>query len=66
MAASAIPIAMEEKIHVIFDGIDTRLFRPAVVDPLHKDSNSSIDLLLESDTRILSFATRGMEPLRGS
>lgn len=61
------PLPWRKKIHVIFDGIDTRLFRPAVVDgPLHlKDSNSSIDLLLESDTRILSFATRGMEPLRG-
>ena len=61
------PGPQRRKLQVVFDGVDTQLFRPepwsgSVV--LHGDALEQ-PLRLESDLRVLSYGTRGMEPIRG-
>ena len=66
------PKAYHSKIDVIFDGIDTQFFRP----PTHEKQNKNHPITIQNrdtkqkfeiskDTRLISYATRGMEPLRG-
>ena len=66
--ASRFPRLLQPKLEVVFDGIDTGYFQPPVGDL------STSDLVLEgeydqlhvkSGEFLLSYATRGMEPLRG-
>ena len=61
------PVQHQDKIKVIFDGIDTNFFRPGVVEgdlTLHEEVAGQ-PLVFSSERRILSYATRGMEPVRG-
>ena len=66
------PEAYLSKIEVIFDGIDTHFFRP----PAHEKHRKNYPITIQNretkkkfeifkDTRLISYATRGMEPLRG-
>ncbi|KZR61785.1 hypothetical protein PMIT1303_01985 [Prochlorococcus sp. MIT 1303] len=61
------PIHHQPKIEVIFDGIDTSFYYPGTVDGICKlkGENSDIPLTIHPDSRVLSYATRGMEPVRG-
>ena len=69
---SQFPKEYQEKLEVIFDGIDERFFKPCG-DPLslknqeitikNRDTGEATSLLPKQ--KILSYATRGMEPLRG-
>ena len=61
------PPPPRRNLQVVFAGVDTRLFRPVpwsgpVV--LHGDGLDQ-PLRLEPDQRLLSYGTRGMEPIRG-
>ncbi len=62
------PNAYKKKIKVIFDGIDTSFFHPCTNASKQKDvvlTNTNEKLCLKGKERILSYATRGMETLRG-
>ena len=61
------PAHLQSKIKVIFDGIDTNFFRHGVVEGdlrLH-DEVTGHPFVFPPERRILSYATRGMEPVRG-
>jgi glycosyltransferase involved in cell wall biosynthesis len=67
---SQFPKLLQSRLQVIFDGIDTSFFQPAPKDfsrgctfPRVGDASESVTLS-DSDL-VLSYATRGMEPLRG-
>lgn len=64
---SQFPTSQQQRLKVVFDGVDTSLFRP---EPWSGDVElqgelAAQPLRLSPDARILSYATRGMEPLRG-
>lgn len=68
------PKAYHEKLVTIFDGIDTRFFHPldqAQSSQLRannitiKNRDTGSPITLEKSAKIVSYATRGMEPLRG-
>lgn len=55
------------KAHLIFDGVDVSFFSPRIIDgtlslPVE---NSDITYLIPPECRLLTYCTRGMEPLRG-
>ena len=58
-----------EKIKVIFDGVDTRIFYPALrrTRPILslKSGTSGQEIEIPDSVPLLTYATRGMEPLRG-
>ena len=61
------PRAQQSKLKVVFDGVNTRFFRPK---PWRGDLSVQGEameqpLVLPPEARLLSYATRGMEPLRG-
>ena len=61
------PQRQQGQLQVVFDGVDTRMFRPepwSGTVQLHGDAIEQ-PLLLEPQHRVLSYGTRGMEPLRG-
>ncbi len=67
---SQFPANLQKYLTVIFDGVDTNFFRP----PINKEDlfNNSVRIqgekdciLLKKNELLLSYATRGMEPLRG-
>lgn len=64
---SQFPQELQTKIKVIFDGVDLDFFKPPSCDTetleLRGDSGQTVKL--ETDDLVLSYATRGMEPLRG-
>ena len=64
---SQFPLAQQQRLQVVFDGVDTSLFRPQPWsgDLELKGEASEQPLRLPPEARILSYATRGMEPLRG-
>jgi glycosyltransferase involved in cell wall biosynthesis len=69
---SQFPKAYQPKLEVIFDGIDTSFFhpKPASLDLEASDltihnRDSGEAFVLRQDKQVLSYATRGMEPLRG-
>jgi len=64
---SQFPLAQQQRLQVVFDGIDTTLFRPQSWsgDVELKGETAQQPLRLKPDARVLSYATRGMEPLRG-
>ena len=66
---SQFPKEIEKKLKVIFDGIDREFFRE---EPGIDEANITIQgeylnkpLCITKETKVLSYATRGMEPLRG-
>lgn len=60
------PPEYRDKLKVVFDGIDTSFFHPAAwrgpVELLPEEGEA---LVLQPEQPVLSYATRGMEPLRG-
>ncbi|BEV35476.1 glycosyltransferase [Synechococcus sp. M16CYN] len=64
---SQFPSPWYERIQVIFDGVDTELFQPrhwrGVLSLTSGSSGHTV--ILQSSDRVLTYATRGMEPLRG-
>ena len=63
------PLEYQPKINVIFDGIDQQLFAKSTSESrtcsLLLRGTSNEDVLIRSDDLIFTYATRGMEPLRG-
>lgn len=64
------PIHIQKKLEVIFDGIDTTFFHSPpkasnkkVLELHNRETKEKFSF--EPDSTILSYATRGMEPLRG-
>ncbi len=55
-----LPAAYGSKMQVIFDGIDTTLWRPRTAEPKRVRA-----LTFPEGTKIVSYATRGMESMRG-
>jgi glycosyltransferase involved in cell wall biosynthesis len=55
-----LPAAFRDKVRVIFDGIDTDLWRP-IADPPRQVGS----LTIPPGVRVLTYATRGMESMRG-
>ena len=69
---SQFPKAYQPKLEVIFDGVDASFFRPKPASLNLETSDLTIHnrdsgeaFVLGQGTRVLSYATRGMEPLRG-
>jgi len=64
---SQFPTAQQQRLQVVFDGVDTGLFRPETWsgDVELKAETSEQPLRLQPEARVISYATRGMEPLRG-
>ena len=65
------PNEYKNKLRVIFDGVDESFFYPRNDDKL-KENDITISnrqtgerFILKKESKILSYATRGMEPLRG-
>ena len=60
------PSFIREHIKVIFDGVDLEYFCPGLPsDPFVIKSNGNAPLRFSSDHLLLTYGTRGMEPLRG-
>lgn len=64
---SQFPEALQSKIEVIFDGIDLNHFTPATdaERTLKLPTESAFEIELNENALVLSYATRGMESLRG-
>ena len=69
---SQFPMAYQAKLNVIFDGVDTGFFhpKPGQLDLIASDltlcnRDSGEQVVVKAGNRLLSYATRGMEPLRG-
>ena len=68
MASNAVLIKLQKLLTVIFDGVDTSFFKPGI-DP---EFNNKVTITGEDmstdifpDDLLLTYATRGMEPMRG-
>ena len=65
--ASQFPKSLAKQIKIIFDGIDTTLFhdgfQPEELEITGSDLSES--LILPAEVPILTYGTRGMEPMRG-
>lgn len=61
------PPAYQAKVRVIFDGVDTQQFCPEELEgELELEGAELAEVLkIEPEALVLSYATRGMEPLRG-
>ena len=63
---SQFPDFIRDRIEVIFDGIDLDFFCPGPTpDPFVLKADSDQPLQFTSDQLLLTYGTRGMEPLRG-
>ena len=69
---SQFPKTYQDKLTVIFDGIDTSFFHPCTnpaaihQNPVRLENRETKECFtLSPGRRILSYATRGMEPVRG-
>ncbi|PWL22592.1 MAG: glycosyl transferase family 1 [Synechococcus sp. XM-24] len=69
---SQFPVAYHSKLNVIFDGIDTTFFHPKQKRLNLEDCDLTLynretgePFLIGGGQKLLSYATRGMEPLRG-
>lgn len=62
-----LPKVYQSKTQIIFDGIDTNFFTPQPIQhPLHLTSlTSTAELDLQENELVITYATRGMEPIRG-
>jgi glycosyltransferase involved in cell wall biosynthesis len=54
------PSMFHSKINVIFDGIDTNLWRP-----MPKSPRRAGNITVPDDVKLVTYATRGMESMRG-
>jgi glycosyltransferase involved in cell wall biosynthesis len=65
--ASQFPPRIRQHMNVIFDGVDTDFFKPNSL--IFRDSitlqGENDSMLVNNDDLLLTYATRGMEPLRG-
>lgn len=65
--AKQFPSILRKKLNVIFDGIDLDFFRPA--DKLHKQDikieGEDSSICIAKDDLLITYMTRGMEPIRG-
>ena len=60
------PGFIKDRIQVVFDGVDLDFFSPGLpADPLVLKADSDAPLQFTSDQLLLTYGTRGMEPLRG-
>lgn len=61
------PKHYQKKICVIFDGVDTSFFRPIQISDELVLNGTELEkpLLISASSCLLTYATRGMEPLRG-
>ena len=57
------PKLTHDKIRVIFDGIDTNIWKPQ--EELRKSPRKLGNLSIPEGTKIVTYATRGMESMRG-
>ena len=66
---SQFPSLWQDKIQVIFDGIDLNQFRPSPVlergELVLTSGDLSSPVRVPADAKLMTYATRGMEPLRG-
>jgi glycosyltransferase involved in cell wall biosynthesis len=64
---SQFPPALQSKIEVIFDGVDLNHFTPPTDSErtLRLASDCGTEIALSEGDLVLTYATRGMEPLRG-
>ncbi|NKB73978.1 MAG: hypothetical protein GKR83_05610 [Synechococcus sp. s2_metabat2_7] len=65
--ASQFPVELQSKIQCIFDGVSTTLFpEGSCREPLEiVGRDSSSPLIIDPEALLLTYGTRGMEPLRG-
>ena len=65
--ASQFPVEFSSKIKILFDGVDTNFFKPMSISSSCTFSSSEYypDFQVEIDQQVITYATRGMEPLRG-
>ncbi len=67
--AAQFPAVWQPKLRVVFDGINTAFFQPPPPDlsrSLELDrEEGGAPVRIEPEHRLLSYATRGMEPVRG-
>ena len=65
--ASQFPMPWRQRIQVIFDGVDTSLFHPQHVEGTFRltTGTSGHEVIIQDSDRVLTYATRGMETLRG-
>ena len=62
--AEQFPELLRERLDVIFDGINTELFRP--LTPTEREPGLSLGSLhIPSDVPLVTYTTRGFEPYRG-
>ncbi len=61
------PAPYQSKLHVVFDGLDTSFFSPGVLDGLLvlEDVDRHERVEISPGHLLMSYATRGMEPVRG-
>lgn len=59
---SQIPEEFQDKIEVIFDGVDTAFYKP---EKNVKFTVPNSNLELSAEDEVITYATRGMEPSRG-
>ena len=63
---SQFPVFIRDRIEVIFDGVDLDFFSPGPPsDPFILKGENDIQLQFTPDQMLLTYGTRGMEPLRG-
>ena len=66
--AKQFPIKLQKLLTIIFDGVDTSFFKPSI-DNKYKDKVSIIGEEMGAEIFpndiLLTYATRGMEPMRG-
>ncbi len=64
---SQFPLEWQPRIQVLFDGVDVEFFQPKLEDRSLelRSGDGEMPLKLSADQRVMSYGTRGMEPLRG-
>jgi hypothetical protein len=69
MAETTIPSLWQNKIQVIFDGINLNQFKPSLTldrgDLFLKSGTLNSSIRVPANAKLMTYATRGMEPLRG-
>jgi len=61
--ASQFPAALQQRLSVVFDGIDTAKLQPA--PELQQQPLQLRDLTIAADVPLVTYVTRGFEPYRG-
>lgn len=59
--AADVPDFLRSKLHVMHDGVDCDFFYPEK----NRQDMTFAETLIPADTKLLTYATRGMEPMRG-